>query len=183
MSKIRKISNKLLGKDKTSELEKKLSDIYIYKFKKYKNTKKIIYTLVPTHGNLGDQAIAYASRKYLKDNFSEYEVIEINCEDSYKYTNALKNIVKKDDLIFLHGGGNMGNHYIPEEEARRHIINTFPNNKIISFTQTMYFSNDEEGRRELKKTKEVYDSHKDFTIIAREDKSYDIMKKTLKMLI
>lgn len=74
----------------------------------------------------------------------------------------------------------MGNHYIEEENARRHIIQKFKNNKIISFTQTMYFSNDEEGQRELNQSIDIYSQHKDLTIIARENKSYDMMKKYLK---
>lgn len=70
----------------------------------------------------------------------------------------------------------MGNHYIHEEEARRHIINKFKGNKIISFTQTIYFSDDKKGNYELEKTKKCYNSHDDLTLIARESKSYDLMK-------
>lgn len=145
--------------------------------KKYKNKKKILYFLIPTHGNLGDQAIAYASNIYLKENFEEYEVIEINCEDTYRYSKWIKKIIKSDDIIFLHGGGNMGNHYIMEEEARRYIIDNFKDNKIVSFTQTMYFSNDAEGNRELRKSKEIYNRHNNLTLIAREDKSYKLMRE------
>lgn len=167
---------RLLGDEKYNKL---LSTRYYNKeLKKYKNVKKIIYTLVPTHGNLGDQAIAFASRRYLQDNFNDYEVIEINCEDTYQYSKWIKKILNKDDLIFLHGGGNMGNHYVEEENARRYIIENFSDTKIISFTQTMYFSNDEQGRGELAKSEKVYNSHKDLTLIAREEKSYKTMKES-----
>lgn len=169
---------RLLGDKTYNEL---LSIRYYNKeLKKYKNKKKIIYTLVPTHGNLGDQAIAFASRKYLRDTFNEYEVIEINCEDTYKYSKWIKKILKNGDLIFLHGGGNMGNHYVEEENARRYIIENFSDSKIISFTQTMYFLNDQEGKRELEKSKKIYNNHKDLTLIAREEKSYRMMKEVFK---
>ena len=157
-----------------------LGIIYISKFNNLKHKKKIFYMLTPQHGNLGDQAIAYASLKYLSDEFKEYEIIEIPFNDTYRYTKAIKHCINKDDLIFLHGGGNMGNHYIWEEEGRRHVINNFKENKIISFTQTIYFSDDENGKLEFEKTKEIYNSHNDLHIIAREDKSYKIMKENFK---
>lgn len=146
-------------------------------FKCYKDKKKIFYMLVPIHGNLGDQAIAYASIKYLKDNMKEYEIIEVNSDDVYKLGQSIKRVINKDDLIILHGGGNLGTHYTTEEEKRRFIVKTFNNNKIISFTQTMFFKEDEDGIKELTKTKDAYNSHGDFTILAREDKSFDTMKK------
>lgn len=176
MSISKRIINKLIGLENLNKLQYKLSFIYNNKFKSLKNKKKIFYMLVPTHGNLGDQAIAYASKYFLKNNFKNYEVVEINMEETYKYSKAIKNSMNNDDLIFLHGGGNMGNHYIREEEARRHIIDKFKNNRIISFTQTIYFSDDNEGKNELNKTKKIYNSHPNLTIIAREDKSYDVMK-------
>lgn len=176
MSIIKRGIKKIIGLEQINKLKYQLGFIYNNKFIDLKTEKKIFYMLVPTHGNLGDQAIAYASRKFLENNFKDYKVIEINMEDTYKYSKAIKSCINKDDLIFLHGGGNMGNHYIREEESRRHIINTFKNNKIISFTQTIYFSNDNEGKKELNQTKKVYNSHDDLTIIAREEKSYNMMK-------
>lgn len=154
------------------------SGIKYYKdFKKYKNKKKIIYTLIPSHGNMGDQAIAYATMKYLKDNFSEYEILEVYREDTYKYLRACKMVINKDDIILLHGGGNMGNLYPIEERDRRFIIKKFKNNKIISMTQTISFSSNLDGKRELEESKKIYNNHKDLTIIAREKKSYEIMNK------
>ena len=146
-------------------------------FKNYSNTNKIFYMLVPTHGNLGDQAIAYASIKYLKDNLKGYEIIEINSDDVYKLARTIKKSIQPNDLIILHGGGNLGTHYTSEEEKRRFIVKLFKNNKIISFTQTMFFKEDEEGIKELLKTKDTYNNHGNFTILAREDKSFDTMKK------
>ena len=150
---------------------------YINELKKYKAKKKIIYMLVPSHGNMGDQAIALATLKYLRDKFREFYIIEIYREDTYKYIKAIKKIINDDDIIILHGGGNMGNLYPVEERDRRAIISLFPNNKIISMTQTISFTNDSEGKDELEKTKKIYNAHNNLTLIAREEKSYGIMKK------
>lgn len=180
MSALKKIAYKILGPQNIKKIQYEISFKYNNQFSKLKNTKKIFYMLIPTHGNLGDQAIAYASKKFLMEKFKDYEIIEVNCEDTYKYSKAIKKSMNNDDLIFLHGGGNMGNHYIHEEEARRHIIDKFKDNKIVSFTQTIYFSNDSVGKIELNKTKQVYNSHPNLTIIAREDKSYEVMKSEFK---
>ena len=55
---------------------------------------------------LGDHAIAYAERQYLKDNFPNHNVIEISDEKFYYYLYSLKRSIKKSDIIIIHGGGN-----------------------------------------------------------------------------
>lgn len=89
---------RILGEDRVRNIKYDvkyiLGSIYKNRFKDLKDKKKIFYMLVPIHGNLGDQAIAYASRKFLQDKFDEYEIIEINCIDTYKYSKAVKNVIK-----------------------------------------------------------------------------------------
>ena len=43
--------------------------------------------------------------------------------------------------------------------------------------QSIYFSNDEKGQKELEKSIESYNKHKNLTIVAREQISYDIIKE------
>lgn len=157
-----------------------LSNLKSSELKQYKNKKKIIYCLVPIHGNMGDQAIAYATRKYLMDNFKEYEILEFERDEIYKYGLAIKKILNEDDLIVLHGGGNMGNLYIKEEEPRRFIIDKFKGNKIISMTQTITFTDTIDSKEQKEKTISVYNSHPSLTLLAREDKSYKTMKEFFK---
>jgi len=143
----------------------------------YKNVKKIIYMSIPTHGNLGDHAIVYSSIEILKKKYPHHKIVKINYEDTYLYIDVIKDIISVDDFVALPGGGNMGNHYIWEEQARRHIISNLINIPIISFPQTIYFSDDEEGRKEFDITKKVYNSHSNLTLLAREETSFNIMKK------
>ncbi|GEN49054.1 polysaccharide pyruvyl transferase family protein [Ligilactobacillus pobuzihii] len=140
------------------------------------NNSKIYLMLVPKHGNMGDQAIIYATIAFLKDYFSDYKVVIVNFSQTYKDFKRLKEKIKEDDIIFLPGGGNMGNLYPWEEFARRFIIENFLSNKIVSMPQTIDFRNTKSGRRELKKTMKVYNSHPNLTLIAREEKSYNLMK-------
>ena len=138
--------------------------------------KKMILLGVPHHNNLGDSAIAYAEEKFLKNNLKDFEYLSFPQEDLENKIDEIKDIITKDDILFMHGGGNMGCEYLIVEEQRRKVVQTFPNNKIIFFPQTIYFKDTEQEQKELEKSKEIYSKHKDLTIIAREKKSFEIMK-------
>lgn len=179
MGKIKALIFKYIGENNTDKIKHIRSIMYYKKFKAWKHKKKIIYLLTPNHGNMGDQAIAYATEKYLEENFKEYDILEFHKDEIYKYVETIKRILNEDDLIVLHGGGNLGNLYMAEEEARRFVIEKFPENKIISMTQTISFTKDSNGQKELNRTKQIYNNHKDLTIIARENLSFKIMKEEL----
>lgn len=155
-----------------------IEDIKLYReLINSKNDKKVIHMLTPIHGNMGDQAIVYATNKFLSKKFRDYKIIEVYKKDIHKHAKILKKILNKNDFIVLIGGGNMGNLWISEEEDRRFVIETFKDNKIVSMPQTISFTNDDDGREELYITKKIYNEHKNLTVIAREKKSFEIMKK------
>lgn len=139
--------------------------------------KKVILFGVPHHSNLGDHAIAIAEERIIKEKFPDYEYKEVAEENTTKCINKVKEYITNDDILFIHGGGNLGNKYILSENGRREIIKNFPNNIIISFPQTMYFEESEEGNKELQKSKEIYNSHKNLYFMAREEVSYKSMKE------
>lgn len=139
--------------------------------------KKVVLIGVPHHNNLGDHAITIAERKYIEDNFKEYQYYEISEETLEKCIDRAKKYIYDDDILFFHGGGNLGDEYLYIEEGRRKVVQLFPNNTIIFFPQTMHFSNTEKGEKELEKSRRIYSKHKKLLIIARENVSYQTMKK------
>lgn len=140
--------------------------------------KKRLFLLgTPVHGNLGDQAIAYAESIFLTQNFSDYELIELDEDKTLEYLLYLKKIVCNMDIIMLHGGGNMGTNYYYQEKERQIIIRNFPQNKIIIFPQTIDYGSSEKDKRALRHSCKVYRSHKDLTIAAREKKSFHRMER------
>ncbi|WP_342432781.1 polysaccharide pyruvyl transferase family protein [Neobacillus sp. FSL H8-0543] len=142
------------------------------------NEKRRIFVLqTPTHGNLGDHGIAYAQKDFLLNNIKDCQYIEISFEEVFKKAKMIKKNVRTNDLIVIHGGGNMGDMYLYEELTRRFIVSYFKNVRIISFPQTISFSDTFLGKIALMGTKKVYKSNKNFFIVARETKSYQIMKK------
>ncbi|MBQ9135765.1 MAG: polysaccharide pyruvyl transferase family protein [Lachnospiraceae bacterium] len=131
----------------------------------------------PNHGNLGDYAIFAAEKKLFQKMLPDSNVFGVNMTDFQHEIESLKNLLKSEDLLVLTGGGNLGNQYMDDEKIRRTVIQKFKNNRIVIFPQTMYFTEDIEGANELKKTSEIYNSHKDLWIVARDEHSYQEMKK------
>lgn len=138
--------------------------------------RNIYFLMEPEHDNIGDQAISYAQRKFLESNLPNYNIIQINEREFNDYSRCFQKIIRNEDIICLIGGGNMGDEYIHHENTRRKIISLFPNNKIISFPQTMHFKNNEKGNVELNNTRKVYNNHNNLVLIAREEISYQKMK-------
>lgn len=159
--------------------------VYIYMMywlKKYTDYKKediprVFLVNVPNHLNLGDQAIAVAERKFLEENFREYQIIEIWDTEFFKNILHIKRTIGSQDVFFAQGGGNMGIDYFWCERVRRLIIKWFPNNKIVILPQTIYFPDTKRGRKALDKSKKIYSKHKKLLICAREEVSYKILKR------
>ena len=123
---------------------------------------------IPHHRNIGDNAIAIAEEELLEKYFSDYEVLQVPESKLSICAKRIKKFINDDDIIMLHGGGNIGDTYLLPEEGRRTVIETFPNNKIISFPQTAYFSDTGEGKKQLEISKQIYNAHKNLVILARE---------------
>ena len=139
--------------------------------------RKIILMGFPLHRNLGDQAIALAEEKFIKENFPEYDYYSVPEGIMLDCLDKVRESCSDEDILVLHGGGNFGNQYMYIEESRRKIFELFPNNKIILMPQSIYFTKDEEGKKEFEISKEIYNKHKNLTIVTREQISYDIVKE------
>lgn len=139
--------------------------------------RKLIIIGIPHHGNLGDNAIALAEEVMLEQNFSQYEIYQIPEKFLYKCIDIAKEFINKDDVLLLHGGGNIGDTYLVPEEGRRKVIQLFPDNKIIIFPQTAFFEDNENGKAQLEISKKIYNNHSQLVIMAREEKSYNFMKE------
>ena len=135
--------------------------------------KKLILMGIPHHGNLGDNAIAIAEEEILNKYFPEMEIIQFPEKGLVEEVKRNQDNINSEDIILMHGGGNIGDTYAVPEEGRRTIIKMFPKNKIIVFPQTAYFDSEEE----LQKSKDIYNNHSNLIIMAREEKSYEFMKK------
>lgn len=143
----------------------------------YSKEEKILYLLTPNYSNLGDEAIIIGIEQILKEKFSDKLILEFSLEKYRRNKKIIEKLVNKNDIIIIHGGGNFGNLYLEAEELRRDIVKRFVDNKIIVMPQSISFTNDIFGRREIKNSQNIYMRHKNFNIIARDEKSYEYGKK------
>ena len=136
----------------------------------------------PTYGNGGDQAIAYATELFIKDNFSEYGFIEFTDMQYPYYMRWMRNKVKKTDIIILQGGGNLGNLYPYFEHVRRRVISNFKDIRTIIMPQSVYFTDDFSGKRALKRTRSIYQKNGNLTVACRERRSYELLRSKMPAL-
>ena len=143
----------------------------------YKDEKKIFVFLCGFYQNMGDMAITYSQEYFLKTIFPGYKVILVPSNKTYHWMKEIKRITNRDDIITILGGGNMSEIYESLENARRFVIRKFPDNQIISFPQTIDFSDTFYGNYRLRKTVRTYNKSKNLKIFARERKSFGTMRQ------
>ena len=148
-------------------------------FTVFKEQKKIIIGLSADYGNLGDVAISYAQYCFLKRNFPDYVIIDMPISKNLIEIKALRSIINDGDIITTVGGGNLTDKYQDIEDLRLMWVKNFPNNKFISFPQTIDFSSTQKGKKSFIRSKNKYEKHDNLHIIARETYSYEIMKTRL----
>lgn len=163
-----------------NKIKKYLYELDIeFKKIKYKNKQKIILIDTPVHGNLGDQAIIEAELKFLKENFNNIPILEIN-QEKYIFLNIkLHKLINEKDIILIHGGGFIGTIWIEEEIILEKILLDFKNNPIIIFPQTIYFENSNNGKKQLKKLNNILLEIKNFYLFLRDENSYNFVYNNL----
>ena len=139
--------------------------------------KNVFVFLAADYGNIGDIAITYAQKDFIRKNLPDYTIIEVGCHDTHASLPYLRRKIKPKDIVTIIGGGNMTDRYDEIEELRRMVIKTFKKNKIVSFPQTVEFSNNVYGNEAMKRSQKIYSKCKNLTIFAREKKSYLKMKE------
>lgn len=139
--------------------------------------RKIILIGTPVHGNLGDHAIAEQERLFFKEYFSQYEFYEILMPMYFTQKKEIIKCISNDDIVVMSGGGWMGNLWIHNENVIREVIKKFPSNKIIIMPQTLYYTDDIKGKKELFITKQILEQHNNLHIYTRDVQSFSLAKR------
>ena len=149
---------------------------FAYVRRRLRHRRKILYAITPPPrlNNVGDHAQVIAIHIWLKKNFPRLPIIEMDKDQARYYLPALRWLIQPDDIVFLHSGGNLGDRGIWSESIRRLLISTFTRNQIVSLPQTIYFSDTSNGNKEREKTRRIYATHPNLTIIARDPQSGEL---------
>lgn len=143
---------------------------------KKNNSNGSILIDTPTHGNLGDHAIALAQIQFLKSQNINY--FEITAKEIDGIEKACSKFLLQKYNVLIHGGGFLGNLWPMEEYRFRNIIKAFSKNKIIVFPQTVTFDLESKaGKTFFEESKKIYSAHGNLTLFVREKKSFDFLKQ------
>jgi exopolysaccharide biosynthesis predicted pyruvyltransferase EpsI/cellulose synthase/poly-beta-1,6-N-acetylglucosamine synthase-like glycosyltransferase len=138
---------------------------------------KIFLVDTPEHPNIGDAAIACGEYEFIRKYYANYKIVEVSdCSFEQRYK-QMRAIISNDDIIFIHGGGNLGTLYLHHEQIRRRVLSDYPNNKTVILPQTIYFSEDIAGHNELKVSVDIYNQHKKLVLLTRGLKSLEFARK------
>lgn len=141
---------------------------------KSKAHKPIIYFFLAAGcNNLGDVAISLSIEKFATTYFPDYTLLQIPLYETLSYISPVNKNINPDDIIFLVGGGNMGDMYEDIEFYRQTIIRKFPDNLIISFPQSIFFSSEKKAL----KSSSIYNRHRHLIILGRDNVSYQRMQQ------
>lgn len=166
---------KMIPNNMKSEILSFLSSAHDQRWVKYEdiNKQRIFIFLAGFYQNLGDMALTYSQTEFLRRLFPDAEVIAVPSTQTYQSIPTIKRIIRPNDLITIIGGGNMDDIYVSLEDARLFVVKSFPNNRIVSFPQTMIFSDTMFGKKRLSKSRCIYSAHKNITLFVRERNSLE----------
>lgn len=159
---------------KLRSLKRKSVDII-----KPKEKGKVWLIGTPEYGNLGDHQISESELAFLNDVFPDRELKEITMDVFDQQKEELRKAIKKEDLLFFHGGGNIGNLWPRSENIRREAFRIWRDNIKIVLPQSICFTEDEAGKRELEISQETYSDAKDI-LVCREEVSWKFAKENFK---
>lgn len=175
MNIVDKVGRKLVNKRK--EFVKFFHNLWFAKtHQTIRHQRKIFYALTPPPKlpNVGDHAQTIAIRSWLQRHFPDLPVIELDKEEARYFLPALEWLIQPQDIIILQSGGNMGDRGLWTEKIRRLLISKFPQNQIISLPQSIQFSDTPLGQQEKEITRQIYATHPNLTIIARDPVSEEL---------
>ena len=123
----------------------------------------------PNHSNVGDNAIwqgeiAWLARAGIR--------IEYRCDVKSYSRAAVAQALAADGVIFIHGGGNLGDLWQRHQALRETVISDFPDRPVVQLPQTIHFVN----RDRLAQARSVFNAHPNLTLLARDHASLEFAR-------
>lgn len=119
-----------------SERKKYLSYLNALLSEKYLNADFLFGT--PLHTNLGDHLITLSEYSLFENNCSK-RIIEIPTEVFQSCKSIVLKVVPADAVIYINGGGWLGNLWPDDELYMQELVDSFSEHKVIIFPQTIYY--------------------------------------------
>ena len=164
-------------------LDKKEKIKFSKKFRNYLKTCKKNPALLfngPITGNIGDHAILFAEEELLKKQDKYVFLVSAKDMKTFYKTKSYEK-VNKNAEIYITGGGNTGSLWRNEQTRINQVLDTFKENKIVIFPQTIYYSEDDFGRECFDIDFNFYKKCKNIEFHCRDKKTYEYVKEKIKI--
>lgn len=156
----------------------------INKINELSNSSKqnIIMLGTPVHGNLGDQAIVVAEKKFFsKLGFSKNTIFEFQTDTLNQYYESILKSLTRFSVVIIDGGGNLGSYWPNEHERIMRILSLVDNCPIIMFPETIYYSKDDFEQNFLLSDLPIFSKASNCLYMLRDKQSYDFFENHLKL--
>lgn len=122
----------------------------------------------PNHGNVGDSAIWQGEQIALRLFFGVGPVTSrAMIAEKSKFPK-----LSTSTQIIIHGGGNLGDLWEIHQNQRERILEAYPQNRIVQLPQSIFF----QEKHNLERCRISFSRHRDFTLMVRDQESYEIAK-------
>ena len=177
---------KLIGKNGIAKIKLILTyPNYRQVLNEIKNKKDSNYMLLigtPIHDNLGDHLIAMSEKDLLRELYPKYKLFEIPTEMFRLYKHEIIKYIDKKALVFISGGGWMGNIWESDELLMQDIVYSFKENKTFIFPQTIFYDKNLNNYfKILNLAKQCYAKCDNLVISVRDNHSYEVAEKMLRI--
>ena len=141
------------------------------------STPNAVIFLRPDYGNIGDLAIGYAQETFLSDLSADLNVVSVPLASTYRVLRSLRRNLGPQDIVFTVGGGSFGDLYPKADYGREFIVSYLKNVAIVSFPQSMTYSETRHGRTRLTQTVRTFAKARRFILNARDSISRQLMRQ------
>lgn len=138
---------------------------------------RLIVALAADYANLGDVAITCALTRFVQRHFPTHQPYLLCAGQVFRQLRGVSRAASKEDFVAIVGGGNMGDRYPDLEEARCRVVRACCRNRVVSFPQSIDFSNTALGHCALARSRAAYESHPGLILFAREEGSFVRMRE------
>lgn len=139
------------------------------------NNRIVVICVHHYHSNRGDLAISLAQKELLKRRYDDRTIIEVPTILCEKYSSLIRKYINDSDVIMISGGGWFGSLWRHNEEAAKNIIRGHEKNKVIIFPQSIYYNNDDVGKKQFTEDKKFFSGFCDLNVCIRDTNSYKMV--------
>ena len=139
--------------------------------------RRVFYLGITQHSNLGDMAQHYCIKKWIAENYPDYELVMFEAttviDKRFHFLEKLSDVYKPDDIIIFQSGyttTDLGGYH---DEMHRLVIEKMPEAHILMMPQTIFFQKEANKKR----TADAYDKAKHMLFLARDFVSYESAKE------